>query len=268
MNIFQQTIKHFPFLFGQQFCVLEMFTVTFHTDISHLAQLSPWFPGEFLRQSRQWWRHHWQGWGSTKGWQIPYDLRNSAPSQNDAWKASALSEMHTHTHSDTHIKKTYTLLSQRQVLFSSIQNGLEKLYVLSKTQQILTHTHTYNSLLQREVFCHSVQNGLEEQCLNYKKARHIQSSTTLRISSSYTQTGTAAAWAYAAVHQRFSTRSQIFSLTAVSLDYIQFCSVQMQMLQKAHSYALQVISHTFLECFLCCSFQSFVLQLYWLFLQY
>ena len=39
----------------------------------------------------------------------------------------------------------------------------------------------------------------------------------------------------------------------------------MQMLQKAHSYALQVISHKFLECFLCCSFQSFVLQPYWLF---
>ena len=151
MNIFQQTIKHFPFLFGQQFCVLEMFTVTFHTDISHLAQLSPWFPGEFWRQSRRWWRHHWQWWGSTKGWQIPYDLRNSAPSQNDAWKASALSEMHTHTHSDTHIKKTYTLLSQRQVLFSSIQNGLEKLMYCQKHSKY-THTHTLTILCYREKF--------------------------------------------------------------------------------------------------------------------
>jgi len=41
------------------------------------------------------------------------------------------------------------------------------------------------------------------------------------------------------------------------LHSVLFSSNDTQMLQKAHSYALQPISHKFLECFLCCSFQSF-----------
>ena len=47
-DIFQQTLKRFLFLFGQQFCVLEMFTVTFHTDITHtLLNSHPGFQANF-----------------------------------------------------------------------------------------------------------------------------------------------------------------------------------------------------------------------------